>query len=347
MSELRIDLFSDTKTRPSPAMRQAMAEAQVGDEQADEDPSVTRLCELTAEMLGKDAALFLPSGTMCNEIAYAVHCRAGDEIIAERSAHTFNFEGGGPAVISRAMLRPIDGKRGLFTAAQLEEAIRPRSQYAPRSQLVSIEQTANMAGGTVWPQALLAEVTAVARRHGLIGHMDGARLFNAVIASGVPAHEHAKHVDSLWIDLTKGLGAPVGAVLVGDTEFIAEARQWKQMLGGAMRQAGVIAAAGIYALEHNIERLAEDHANAKTFAEAIADIPGIAVHPEDVETNLVFFDVARSGQSIEEIGAKLRVEGIRVSPAGATRLRAVTHMDVTRDDVLEAAAALDRILRGG
>ena len=272
MTEVRINLYSDTQTKPTPEMRAAMAAAEVGDEQRGEDPSVNRLTAMTAELLGKEAAVFLPSGTMCNQIAVLLHCRPGDEILTDRTSHIVNAEAGGAAALAGAMVRTLDGVHGVFSAEQLEEGVRAKSRHAPRSRLVAVEQTSNQGGGTVWPLATLGEVAAVARRHGLALHMDGARLLNATVASGVTAAEFAQPFDTVWVDLSKGLGCPVGAVLAGSSEAIGEAWQWKQRLGGAMRQAGVIAAAGIYALEHHVERLAEDHANARHFAERIATV---------------------------------------------------------------------------
>jgi threonine aldolase len=298
-----------------------------------------------AELLGKERALFLPSGTMCNEIAYCIHCRPGDEIILDRSAHTLHFETGAPAALSGAMTRAIDGERGSFGAAAVERVLRPNDQYAPRSRLISVEQTANLAGGSVWPLARLREVAAVAQRHGLALHMDGARLLNAVVASGVSAADFAADCDSVWIDLTKGLGAPVGAVLAGSQGFIAEALRRRQMLGGAMRQAGIVAAAGLYALTHNVERLAEDHANARLLAERLAAVPGIRLDPATVETNLVFFELADGMWDANRLEARLFTEGVRVGAMGPQRLRAVTHLDVTRAQIEQAAGVIERTLR--
>ncbi|MDX1401214.1 MAG: threonine aldolase family protein, partial [Kiloniellales bacterium] len=279
MTERRINLYSDTQTKPTPEMRTAMAGAEVGDEQRGEDPTVKLLVERAAELLGKEAALFLPSGTMCNAISLAVHCRAGDEVICEESYHIIGFEGANLPVLSGAMVRPLKGERGLFNREQLQEAIRHPSRYAPRSRVVSLEQTANGGGGTVWPLELVLEISCAAKDAGLLLHMDGARLMNAVVASGVAARDFAEPFDSCWIDLTKGLGCPVGALLAGSKDFIDEAWRWKQRIGGAMRQAGIIAAAGLYALDNHIERLAEDHENAAVLAEALSGIDGIALDP--------------------------------------------------------------------
>ncbi len=344
MTEVRINLYSDTQTRPTPEMRAAMAAAEVGDEQRGEDPSVNRLNAMTAELLGKEEAVFLPSGTMCNQIAVLLHCRPGDEILTDRTAHIVNAEAGGAAALAGAMVRTLDGVHGVFSAEQLEDGVRAKSRHAPRSRLVTVEQTSNQGGGTVWPLATIGEVADVARRHGLALHMDGARLLNATVASGVAAAEYAQPFDTVWVDLSKGLGCPVGAVLAGTSELIGEAWQWKQRLGGAMRQAGVIAAAGVYALEHHVGRMAEDHANARHFAERLATIPGVACDPERVETNMVFFDVAATGLTAAELSERLAGLGIRIGTSSRTLLRAVTHLDVTRPDVEEAAEAVRAVI---
>ena len=348
MTALRIDLLSDTQTRPSEAMRKAMAEAEVGDEQLGEDPTVNRLQEKVAELLGKEAAVFLPSGTMCNEIAYQVWGRPGQEIILDATAHAVHFEAGGPAALSGLMTRPLQGERGIFTAAQVHEAVRPKgSRHHPQSALVSIEQTTNLGGGAVWPPSRIAEVAAAARKHELAVHMDGARLLNAVVCSGQAAVVHAEPCDSVWIDLSKGLGCPIGGVLAGDRTFIEEAFARKHRFGGAMRQAGIIAAAGVDALANNVERLAEDHANARTLAEALCGIDGLRLDPAAVETNLVFFDIAEDMMTAPELSQRLREEhGVRVGAMDDRQLRAVTHLDVTAADIDEAVGAFRKVLQG-
>ena len=341
MSESAINLYSDTQTRPSPAMRQAMAEAPVGDEQRGEDPSVNRLCEMTADLLGKEAAVFMPSGTMCNQISIHIHCRPGEEIVAHKTAHILNFEGGGTAAFSGVQVQGLEGERGLFSLQDARAAIRPRDRYRPQTRMIAVEQTANMGGGTVWPLERLQALGGLAAQLGLTYHMDGARLLNAVVASGIPAKAYAAPFDSLWIDLSKGLGCPVGAVLAGSSAFIEEAWRLKQRTGGAMRQAGIIAAAGVYALQHNVQRLAEDHANAGVLAEGLRNLPGITIDPEAVETNIVFFDIAGTGMEAEAFCAQLKQRGVILGGSG-TRIRALTHLDVTREDVEQA---LD-IIRG-
>jgi threonine aldolase len=311
---IAVDLFSDTVTRPTAAMRRFMCDAEVGDEQQFEDPSVNRLQDMVADLLGKEAALFLPSGTMCNQVAFSVHCRAGDEILLHETAHPILYEAGGAAALVGAVFRPLPGPRGMFTAAQVRQAVRPPVHFMPRTRVVSIEQTANIVGGVCWPIGEIKAVCTAAREAGLARHMDGARLMNAVVSSGTPAADFAAHFDSVWLDLTKGLGAPVGAVLAGSRSFIEEAWVFKQRLGGAMRQAGIIAAAGIYALA-----------------------------ADRVETNIVIFDVRGTGLSGEEFaGRTLASHAVRFSVIGPTTVRAVTHLDIPPGGIevaLDAARA--------
>ena len=320
-------------------MREAIARAAVGDEQRGLDPTTRALEERVAELLGFPAAVFLPSGTMCNEIALRLHARpGGDELLVDRTAHPVNSEAGGPAVLSGLMIRTLDGAGGVFTPEQLEAAVRTRAtRYMPRSRIVSVEQTTNIAGGHVWPLETIRGVLSVARRHGLRAHMDGARLMNAVVASGVPASDFASGFDTAWIDFTKGLGAPVGAVLAGSHEAIEEAWRWKQMLGGAFRQSGMIAAGCLYALDHNIDRLAEDHANARLLARGLASLPGVRLDPDDVETNIVIFSVDDAPGLVRRIADRVELQAF-----DQHRVRAVTHLDVSRADVelaLEAFAS--------
>ena len=343
-AKIRIDLVSDTATRPTPEMRRAMAEAEVGDEQRGEDPSVNTLNERVADVLGQDAAIFLPSGTMCNQVAITTHCSPGDEIIAADASHIIGSEGAGAAVFAGCFVRAIPGSRGIFSGEDVHAAMRGKKAKAPRSRLVEVEQTSNRGGGAVWTLEEVRSVTEAGRANGLSLHMDGARLMNAVVASGVAADDFAKDFDSVWLDLSKGLGCPVGGVLAGSKAFIEEAGVWKHRFGGAMRQAGIIAAAGVYALDHHVERLAEDHENAQIFANRVAELPGIVLDPPDVETNLVFFDVSGAGISAYAVVERLLEEGIRVGAESKTHLRAVTHLDVDRAGVEQAADALSRII---
>jgi len=273
-----------------------------------------------------------------------VHCQSGDEIIADETAHIITSEGAGAAALAGAWVRPLKGRNGIFTAEQVKAAVRPRNRNAPRTRLVAVEQTSNRGGGSVWPLSAIEDVATVAREHGLALHMDGARLLNAVVASGVPARQFAAPFDSVWLDLSKGLGCPVGGVLAASAAFIEEAWRWKHRLGGAMRQSGILAAAGIYALEHHVERLQQDHANAKLFAERIATLPGIKLQPPTVETNLVFIDVSGTGLTASQVAEGLLRRGVRIGEEGKHHLRAVTHLDVDRDGVQAAAAALAAIV---
>ncbi len=336
-----INLYSDTQTRPTAGMRAAIASAEVGDEQRGRDPTTIALEQRVAELLGHEAALFLPSGTMCNEIALCLHVRpGGDELIVDRTAHPVNSEAGGPAQLAGAMIRTVDGDGGVFTAAQLETAVRaPATRYTPRSRLAWVEQTTNHGGGRVWPLRAIDEVLEVARRHELRTHLDGARLLNAVIASGVSASEYAHGFDTAWIDFTKGLGAPVGAVLAGSRELIADAWRWKQMIGGALRQSGIVAAACLYALDHHVERLAEDHLHARRLAEGLALLPGIRLDPTAVQTNIVIFEVADA----RELVARL-ADQVELSVTDAHRVRAVTHLDVGPTEIDQALAAISHSL---
>jgi threonine aldolase len=323
---VRINLYSDTQTRPTAAMREAMMAAEVGDEQFGDDPTVTALCDRMAGLMGKEAAIFLPSGTMCNVIAIVTHCRPGDEVLAHETAHILSSEGGVHAALAGTQIHPLQGARGMFSADTLRAAIRPRTRHAPPQSLLEVEQTANIGGGAIWPQAELDAVVAVAREEGWATHMDGARLMNAVVAAGIPAKEMVAGFDSVWLDFTKGLGAPLGAVLAGSSEFIDTAWRWKQRLGGAMRQAGICAAGCLYALDHHIDRLAEDHANAKALARGLRQIPGVAV--EEPDTNLVFFDPAGTGLASADLVRALRLQGVQISMLGG-RIRACLHLDVT------------------
>lgn len=341
-----IDLFSDTKTKPTAAMRQVMAQAEVGDERAGEDPSVNRLVARCASLLGKPAALFLPSGTMCNEIALAVHCRPGDEVICDATSHIIGFEGGGPGALAGVMLNAIAGTRGIFSAAQLRDKLHADRPYAPRQRLVEVEQTSNLGGGAVWPLATLREVAQVAHDAGLVAHMDGARLLNACVASGVSAADYARTFDSVWIDFAKGLGAPGGAVLAGTQPFIAEALRLKLRWGGAMRQSGIIAAACDYALDHHVARLARDHANAQRLAAGIAQLPGVRIDVASVETNLVYFDVSAPGWDADTLCAAVLAHGVHLSTMGVRTVRAVTHLDIADADIDVALAALRAVLGG-
>jgi threonine aldolase len=338
---VRINLYSDTQTKPTPAMKAAMMEAEVGDEQHGDDPTVHALCDKMAALMGKEAAMFLPSGTMCNVIAILTHCKKGDEVLAHETSHILHSEGGTHAALTGVQILPLKGPKGQFTADDVRAAIRPKTRYAPPQQLLEVEQTANIGGGTVWSLQRLTEVTDVARAQGWNTHMDGARLMNACVAAGVSPAEMVAGFDSVWLDFTKGLGAPLGAVLCGSSEFIGQAWRWKQRLGGSMRQAGICAAAAIYSLDHHVERLAEDHANAKALARGLRQLPGVVV--EEPETNLVFFDINGTGVAMDVFQDKLRAQGIMISGLGG-RVRACTHLDVTAPMIDEALSSIRAVL---
>ena len=347
MNPIQVDLGSDTATRPGPEMRKAMAEAEVGDEQRREDPTVNRLEERIAALVGQPAAVFVPSASMANEIAFKVHVRPGEEIVLDRWSHPATFEGGGPAALSGASLFLLDTPRGIYTAADVERAIRPDDPHFARTRLVSIEQTTNMGGGTVWPLEQMRKVVECARSHGLLAHLDGARLFNAQAASGVSAATYGAMFDSVTICFSKGLGAPVGAVVCGSQEFAYHARRFKHLFGGAMRQAGFLAAACLYGLEHNVERLADDHAHARRLADGLREIPGIVLDPADVPSNMVFLRVEGIGHSPSSFCAALLEHGVRMVSSGGGRVRAVTHLDVDARGIDRALAAVREVAKPG
>ena len=335
---VRVNLYSDTQTRPTPAMKQAMMEAETGDEQSGLDPTINELCDRMAALMGTEAAVFLPSGTMCNQIAIRVHCTQGDAILAHKTAHILTSEGGGVGALTGAQIMGLEGEGGIFAPETLEAAIWQPSRNAPPLTLTAVEQTANLGGGTVWPLAQLRRVAEIAHAHGMKTHMDGARLLNATVAAGIAPSEMVKGYDSVWLDFTKGLGAPLGAVLCGSAAFIDIAWRWKQRLGGALRQGGMNAAACLYSLDHHVDRLAEDHANATTLAEGLAKIPGLKVQPP--QTNLVFFDTSGTGKTAPELAKTLRHQGVLISVMGAHRMRACTHLDVSSQQVLDALEAV-------
>jgi threonine aldolase len=338
-----MNLFSDSQTIPTPAMLEAMVTAEVGDEQRGTDPTVNALQERVADLLGHEAALFLPSGTMCNAIAVRLHIRpGGDEIILDEFAHPADSECGGPAALSGATLRFIQTPTGIFSGDDLRALVRSPDRYTPRSRLVIAEQSTNLGGGRVWPAEALDEIVDVAKEYGLRTHLDGARLLNAAVAAGAPPKRFAAGFDTVWIDFAKGLGCPLGAVLAGSRPLIDEAWRFKQMWGGAMRQTGYVAAACAYALDHNVERLAEDHEHARLLAEGLAEIPGIDIDPRDVETNIVVFRVTDARRTAAAVAA----EGIDLLVIDEKRLRAVTYLGITREHVDAAVTTIARIISG-
>jgi threonine aldolase len=338
-----IDLRSDTVTLPSPAMRDAMARAPLGDDVYGEDPTVNRLQELCADVLGKEAALFVASGTMANQVALGVLTRPGDEVICDQGAHPVNFEGGAMPALWGIQPRTLAGDRGILDPEQVEAAIRPESEHFPRSRVLEIENTHNRGGGSVYPLERVQALAEVARRRGLDLYLDGARLMNAVVASGVAARDFTEGATLVSLCFSKGLGAPVGSVLAGDRDRIREARRLRKRLGGAMRQAGVLAAGAIHALENNVARLAEDHENARALAAALAGLPGVGI-PHPVETNILF--ASFGGRSAMDLVTRFRAAGVLCNPEGSRPdlVRFVTHLDVSRDDVLEAAHRIEGAL---
>jgi threonine aldolase len=335
--------YSDTQTRPTRAMREAALDIPLGDERHDEDPATLELCARVAGLLGMEAALFLPSGTMCNEIAIAVHTRPGDEVICTRESHIIFAESGGPAALSGVMMCPVDGDRGMLTPEEVAAHVRPASAHAPRSRLLVAEQTANLAGGAVWPVDQLNAVARTAKAAGLATHLDGARILNAQVATGIPAADYARDFDSAWIAFTKGLGCPVGAVLAGSRDFIDAAWLLKRRWGGAMRQTGVLTAMCLYALDHHVARLAEDHALARRIGEGLAGMPAVSrVLP--VETNIVIADLDDAAPDARETSRRLRERDVTVTVVGSRRLRIVTHLDVGPADAEALLAAMQEVL---
>ena len=323
-----VELRSDTLTRPTPEMRRAMAEAEVGDDVFGEDPTVNALQQRVAELLGKESAIFVPSGSMANQTAIRAHTSGGDEIICEASGHSYLYEGGAPAALSGCSFALIHGRRGLFAAEQVEEVIRPANHHFAASRLVLIENTHNRGGGSVWPVEAIADIRKVVDQAGLVMHLDGARLLNACVATGHGPAEYARYFDSCAMCFSKGLGAPVGSVVVGSRQFIDRVHRFRKMFGGGMRQVGILAAAALYALDHHVDRLADDHANARRLAEAIAEVPGIIIEPGQVETNIVIFDLDERLGSAAEFVETMSQHGVRMLAIGPRRVRAVTSLEV-------------------
>ncbi len=338
-----IDLRSDTITRPTPEMRRAMYEAEVGDAVFGDDPTVNALEARTAEILGKEAAAYMPSGTMTNQVALRAHTEPGDEIIIEEQGHVYYYEGGAPAALSGVMCRLVKGERGIFTADAVSALLRLEDIHFPRTRLICLENTHNRGGGSIWPMERIGEIAALAEERHLSMHLDGARLWNASAATGIPERDYARHFDSVSVCFSKGLGAPVGSALAGPADFIRRARRFMKQFGGYMRQAGIIAAGALHALEHNRERLAEDHANAKLLAEGLAGIPGVELDPSSVQTNIILFG-HRTLNSVE-LMLKAHEAGVFILPAGRDTMRAVTSLMVRREDVLKAIDLIGAALK--
>jgi len=335
-----IDFRSDTVTTPTPAMREAIAQAEVGDDVFGDDPTVKKLEARTAELLGKEAAVYTPSGTMANQMAVRTHTNHGDEIIIEATAHVYLYESGATAALSGAICRTVQGKRGIFTAKQVEAVLRPKNEHYATARLICLENTHNQGGGRVWPIERMAEIAALARQRDLRIHLDGARLWNASAASGIPEHEYAAHFDSVSVCFSKGLGAPVGSALVGSQSFIEEARRFRKQFGGSMRQSGIIAAGALYALKHHRKRLTEDHANARLLAEGLAAIDGIELDPDTIETNIVRFATAMPASELVE---KAQAVGVGILAIGPNGIRAVTNLHVSADDVRKALEIIRKV----
>ncbi len=340
-----IDLRSDTVTKPTAGMLAAMMSATVGDDVFSEDPTVNDLERRVAEMLGMEAALFVPTGTMSNQIAVRIHCRPQDEILLESTSHIYLWEAGAPAALSGVTQRTIDGRFGILDAFQLEDQLHPDDMHSVRSRLVCLENTHNRGGGTVYPLSKVKAISEWARANGLAMHLDGARLWNAIVASGIGAKEWAKPFDTVSVCFSKGLGAPVGSALAGPKDLIAHGRRVRKLFGGAMRQVGYLAAACLYALDRNLERLAEDHANAKLIAAAVAEVPGFKLLPPDVETNLVWFEVSSPWASARDVANRLKEQGVLVAALGRNVVRAVTHLDATREQCQRAADAIRNLAK--
>jgi threonine aldolase len=340
-----IDLRSDTVTKPTAAMRKAMAQAEVGDDVYGEDPTVNRLQDMAAGLLGKKAGLFVPSGTMANQLAIRIHTQPGQEIIVERNAHIVRYEQGAAGALAGVQLHWVVGDRGVIGPEQVEAAIRPKDPYSIQTALICLENTHNSGGGTIYPLATIERIRAVASAHAIPMHLDGARLFNAVAATTLPPAAYATHFETVSFCLSKGLGAPAGSLLLtNDLAFIEKAKRFRRMYGGAMRQAGILAAAGIYALEHHVERLKEDHVNAKRLARKLQQIPAITINPQHVDTNIVIFDVTGHRMTSAALVASLRQEGVLINAIGGTSFRAVTHLDVSAQAIDRACDVFAKVL---
>ena len=339
-----VDLRSDTVTRPSPEMRRAIAEAEVGDDVLGDDPTVIALQEKVAALMGKEAALFVPSGSMANQTAIRALTEPGDEIIVHQDGHIYHYESGAFAGVSGCSLRLLPGEHGIFMPEQAAAAIRPTDSHFPQTRLIVVENTHNRGGGTIWPIEHIQALRALADKHGLKMHLDGARLLNACAATGHKPAEYAQYFETVSTCFSKGLGAPVGSAVASDAATIRRVHRFRKMFGGGMRQAGILAAAAIYALDHNVERLADDHRNARHLAEALNEMPGLTVAIEAVQTNILYIDVAPSLGPAADFARRLDEAGVRMLATAPQRLRAVTHLDVSADDVERAIEVTRRLL---
>ncbi|MBI3005572.1 MAG: low-specificity L-threonine aldolase [Ignavibacteriales bacterium] len=335
-----IDLRSDTVTKPSPAMREAMASAEVGDDVFGEDPTVNQLQERVAELLGKEAALFVPSGVMANQLAVKTQTQPGDEIIVEEGSHIFNYETAAPAMISNVQIRTLQGQRGVLTAEQIGSAVRSKDYHQPRTSLVCLENTHNRAGGTIYPLEEIQRIRDFSKSRGINMHLDGARIWNAWIASGTHPKDIARYFDTVSVCFSKGLGAPVGSAVAGTKETVEKARKFRKVLGGGMRQVGVLAAAALYALDNNIQRLAEDHDKAQLFAQKVGSVRGFTIDLPSVQTNIVIIDIANTGRTTTDILSLLRSKKVLLTEMTSSKIRAVMHLDVTKEQVTTAAQTI-------
>jgi threonine aldolase len=345
MSPQIIDLRSDTVTRPSQAMREAMANAIVGDDVFGEDPTVNDLQQSVAALLGKESALFVPSGCMSNQLALKAHTNAGDEVIMEQDAHMFNYETAAPAVLSSVQVKTIPGIRGVFRADDLLPHIRPALYYMPKTKVICIENTHNRAGGTIFPLEEIKKISSFCKDQGILFHLDGARLWNASVATGIPVKEWAKYFDSVSVCFSKGLGAPVGSAICGTQQFVATARKWRKVFGGGMRQSGIIAAGALFALRNNIDRLREDHEKAEFFAREISKISSFEIDLESVQTNIVLVDVRKTGNTPQQVIDSLKEQGVLISGGTFTKFRAVMHLDVSMQQIEHAVEVIKKIYK--
>jgi threonine aldolase len=339
-----IDLRSDTVTKPTPAMRKAMADAEVGDDVYGEDPTVNSLQEKVAKLLGKESAIFVPTGTMANQLALKAHTQPGDEVIIETTSHAYLFEGGGGAALSGIQFQTLAAERGILDASQIEPAIRPFDHHYAITRLISIENTHNRGGGSIYPIEKMRDIYRLAKSKGLDVHLDGARLWNASIATGIKLHEYGRCADSISVCLSKGLGAPVGSLVAGSGSFIDRVHRFRKMYGGGMRQVGILAAAGIYAIDRHVERLAEDHENARRLALGLKEVKGIAIDQEPVETNIIIFSVSGTGKTPVQVRDAMNREGVLMNAVSPTQIRLLTHLDVTREDIDTALKAFRKVL---
>ncbi len=339
-----IDLRSDTVTKPTPPMRRAMAEAEVGDDVFGEDPTVNALQERVAKLLGKEDAIFVPTGTMANQLAIKSHTQPGDEVITEATSHLYNFEGGAGGAISGVQFYCVKGTRGILDPSQIEEAVRPIDHHFAVTRLICLENTHNRGGGSIYPVDKMADIYRVAKARGFLVHLDGARLWNASVAAGIPPRQYAQWADSVSVCLSKGLGTPLGSLVTGSKVFIDRVHRFRKMFGGGMRQVGIIAAAGIYALDHHMERLKEDHENAKHLARGLKELKGVSIDPEEVQTNIIILKIAEAETTAPRVVEAMRKHGVLIHLIGKAQIRLVTHLDVTREDIHKALTAFEQVL---